>query len=243
MRKSVGFPGRHRRRELPWVKENGDGWKGNRPVWQRGAGHRFGGDAADHRGKRGQRLPAGSGKRFLHGVGKAPAEPKPGVFYLYSLYLEDEARGSTPDYEGAYPEEPYRHRSKEIGKALYAAMDIQREDRERRRWWGLRGLRFFDAPAVILLCMDEALGSPDFRFDLGCLTQNLCLAAMEFGLGTCVEEQAVYYQRGIREVLKIPASKTMVIGIAIGYPDPDFPANAVRSAREPVDAMTQWFGF
>lgn len=162
---------------------------------------------------------------------------------LREMNLEDEARGSTPDYEGAYPEEPYRRRSKEIGKALYAAMDIQREDRERRRWWGLRGLRFFDAPAVILLCMDEALGSPDFRFDLGCLTQNLCLAAMEFGLGTCVEEQAIYYQRGIREVLKIPASKTLVIGIAIGYPDPDFPANAVRSAREPVDAVTQWFGF
>lgn len=162
---------------------------------------------------------------------------------LREMNLEDEARGSEPDYEGAYPGEPYRHRSKDIGKALYAAMDIQREDRERRRWWGLRGLRFFDAPAVILLCMDQALGSPDFRFDLGCLTQNLCLAAMEFGLGTCVEEQAIYYQRGIREVLKIPASKTMVIGVAIGYPDPDFPANAVRSAREPVDAMTQWFGF
>lgn len=157
--------------------------------------------------------------------------------------MEDDERGAAPDYEGAYPEEPYRHRAKEIGKALYAAMEIRREDRERRKWWGQRGLRFFDAPAVVLLCMDRSLGSEDFRFDLGCLTQNLCLAAMEYGLGTCVEEQAIYYQRGLREVLGVPESKRFVIGVAMGYPDPDFAANRVKSAREPVDAVTRWFGF
>lgn len=157
--------------------------------------------------------------------------------------LEDNARGVPPDYEGAYPEEPYRHRAKDIGRALFAAMDIRREDRERRRWWGLRGYQFFGAPAVILLCMDQALGSQDFRFDLGCLAQNLCLAAMEFGLGTCIEEQAISYQRGIREVLSLPPSKIPVTGVAIGYPDPDFAANGVKSQREPVDSVTSWFGF
>lgn len=157
--------------------------------------------------------------------------------------MEDDRNGVKPDYEGVYPGDPYRRRAKEIGKALYAAMDIRREDQERRRWWGQRGLRFFDAPAVVLLCMDRALGSEDFRFDLGCLAQNLCLAAMEYGLGTCVEEQAVYYQRGIREVLGLPESKIPVIGVAIGYPDGSFAANRVKSLREPVDTLTGWYGF
>lgn len=162
---------------------------------------------------------------------------------LRAMNMEDDERGTAPDYEGAWPGEPYRHRAKEIGKALYEAMEIRRDDRERRKWWGQRGLRFFDAPAAVLLCMDRALGSEDFRFDLGCLTQNLCLAAMEFGLGTCVEEQAIYYQRSLREVLEVPESKIFVIGVAIGYPDSDFAANGVRSRREPVDAVTRWFGF
>ncbi len=162
---------------------------------------------------------------------------------LRRFNMEDSQNHVKPDYEGVYPEDPYRKRAKEIGKALYAAMGIQREDREKRRWWGERGLRFFDAPAVVLLCMDRALGSQDFRFDLGCLAQNLCLAAMEYGLGTCVEEQAIYYQRGIREVLGVPESKILVIGVAIGYPDDSFAANHVKSLREPVDTVTSWYGF
>lgn len=157
--------------------------------------------------------------------------------------LADNGAGVPLDFEGTYPEEPYRHRSKDLGKALFAAMDIRREDRERRSWWGRRGYQFFGAPAVILLCMDQSLGSEEFRFDLGCLAQTLCLAALEYGLGTCIEEQAISYQRGIREVLGLPASKIPVTGIAIGYPDPAFPANSVRSEREDPDTVTQWFGF
>ena len=35
----------------------------------------------------------------------------------------------------------------------------------------------------------------------------------------------------------------MICGIAIGYPDDDFPANGVVSQREDVDQMTVWYGF
>lgn len=72
----------------------------------------------------------------------------------------------------------YKQRSREIGKALFAAMDIQRGDTARRRQWGQRGLRFFDAPAVIILCMDQALDNTTFRLDMGCVIQNICLAAI-----------------------------------------------------------------
>ena len=37
-------------------------------------------------------------------------------------------------------------------------------------------------------------------------------------------------------------SKKIVIAIAIGYPDWDFPANAVETEREPVEAITTWIG-
>ena len=137
----------------------------------------------------------------------------------------------------------YKQRSREIGKALFAAMDIQRSDTARRRQWGQRGLRFFDAPAVIILCMDQALDNTTFRLDMGCVIQNICLAAMEYGLGTCVELQAVLYQQTLRRHLHIPESKRIVSGIAIGYPDWDFPANQVVSTRVPIDEITAWHGF
>ncbi len=137
----------------------------------------------------------------------------------------------------------YQARRKEIGIRLLSEMGIAREDKEGRQNWLERGFRFFDAPAVILLLMDKSLDETMFRFDMGCVTQNICLAAMEYGLGTCVEYQAVLYHEGFRKYLQIPESKRFVCGIAIGYPDETFPANRVISAREDTDTITQWYGF
>lgn len=137
----------------------------------------------------------------------------------------------------------YRERRVELAKQLFAAMDITRGDRERRSWWDQRGFRFFDAPVAIILLMDSALDEGTFRFDMGCIAQNICLAAMEFGLATCVEDQAIMYQRGLHKYLDIPHNKRFVTGIAIGYPDWDFPANNVVSTRVDVDDVTSWYGF
>lgn len=160
------------------------------------------------------------------------------VYNLKSL-----ADGNPPDrWEAAYPE-PYLGRGKEIGRQLFNAMGIQRGDRARRAWWSERGYRFFDAPALILVYMDGSLEGTAPWFDLGCVTQNICLAALSFDLGTCVEEQAVTFQKGLLALLELPASTKLAYGIAIGYPDWSFPANQVVSRREPVDVITHWYGF
>ena len=135
----------------------------------------------------------------------------------------------------------YRQRQVVVGKQLFAAMNIQREDREKRNAWTERGYRFFDAPAMILVCMEKSL-SDAYRFDLGCFVQNLCIAAMEYGLGTCVEYQAVYYENGLREYLALPEEQIPVVGIAIGHPDPDFPANDVVTEREALENFVCWYG-
>lgn len=137
----------------------------------------------------------------------------------------------------------YRRRRVDIAKQLYGAMGIAREDRPRRNWWLERGYRFFDAPAAIILYMDSSLDVSAYRFDMGCVTQNICLAAQAYGLGTCVEYQAVTYQDVLRKHLAIPESKYIVCAIAIGYPDPNFPANHVVSTREMLDNNTTWYGF
>lgn len=51
------------------------------------------------------------------------------------------------------------------------------------------------------------------------------------------------YQETLRRNLHIPENKRIVCGIAIGYPDWEFPANQVISTRVPVDEITTWCGF
>ena len=79
--------------------------------------------------------------------------------------------------------------------------------------------------------------------DIGSLMQSICLAALKYGLGTCIAKQGVYYPDVLRKIAGIPESKRIVIAIAIGTPDWDFPANAVETDREPPEAITTWVGF
>lgn len=161
---------------------------------------------------------------------------------IADMNVKSYLNGETPDYEEASFEGVYRQRQIGVAKQLFKAMDIAREDKEKRSWWTSRGFGFFGAPAAFIIYMDEEL-SPLCKFDIGCLVQNICLSAMEYGLETCVEIQAIMYEKGLREVIKLPENKKLVVGIAIGYPDEDFPANGVKSERAPLEEVTSWYGF
>ena len=152
-------------------------------------------------------------------------------------------RAEAGDLDLHYGEGIYRPRRVEVGRQLFAAMDIAREDKEKRLWWTARGFRFFDAPAAIILMMDNSADEYSSRLDMGCVIQNICLAAMEYGLGTCAAYQAITYQEPLRRNLPCAAGKRFVCGIAIGYPDEAFPANGVITSRLDTDEITSWYGF
>jgi len=121
----------------------------------------------------------------------------------------------------------YKQRQINLAKQLFKAMDIPREDKEKRAWWLERGFRFFDAPAAIIIATDKVLGEAGPLLDLGAVMQNICLAALQFDLGTCIEDQGVLYPEVFREQAGVPPTKRLIIAIALGYPDPDFPANLI----------------
>ena len=137
----------------------------------------------------------------------------------------------------------YRRRQVALAKQLFQLMEIGIEDTEKKRQWLERGLRFFDAPAAIVIVVDRSIVERVPLLDIGAVMQSICLAALSRGLGTCIEDQAALYPEVMRSFAGIPESKRIVISIAIGYPDWGFPANAVQSAREPIDAITTWCGF
>jgi len=160
--------------------------------------------------------------------------------------LEEQFRaGAAPDAD--LPIEAftgvYRKRQVEVGIALYQLMGIGREDTEKKSQWFLKLLRAFDAPNLIIVSMDEEIsGTFLSMFGLGTVAQTIALAAVNHGLGTCINGMVVSYSKVVKQIADIPESKKLVIGIAIGYPDWDFPANKLQSTREPLDNIVAWRG-
>lgn len=126
---------------------------------------------------------------------------------------------------------------------------IAREDKERRKWWLLQGLRLFEAPCVIYVLIDRSLylqgDGPNVWpvFDCGLVSENIMLLAPRYGLGTIAQIQAVAYPDTLRKTLRIPDSKLIMLGIAIGYPDWDDAINQLCSERDPLDSISTWHGF
>jgi len=137
----------------------------------------------------------------------------------------------------------YRQRQVDLAKQLFQLMDISREDKEKRAKWMERGFRYFDAPAAIIISTDRCLSENGPLLDIGALIQTICLTALHFGLGTCIEDQGVAYPEVLRKYGCIPDSKRIIAVLAIGYPDWDFPANKVESERESIKNLATWFGF
>ncbi|MFH2129943.1 MAG: nitroreductase [bacterium] len=161
--------------------------------------------------------------------------------------IEALTSGTPPRPEMAFLEKfqnEYKQRQVGLAVQLFKLMGIAREDGQAKFGWMQRGFRFFDAPAAIILTYDKILDPALLSyFDLGCLTQSICLAALNYDLGTCIHSQGVMYPQVTRKHVDIPDSKKIFISISIGYPDWDFAANKVQSGREPVTNVTKWFGF
>lgn len=141
------------------------------------------------------------------------------------------------------PDTVYQKRRVELTKQLFQLMEIPRDDKEKRTQWLERGFRYFDAPVAIIISVDRLLSEEGPLIDIGSVMQTICLTALNYGLGTCIEYQGVMYPEVLRQYAGIPESKRILAAIAVGFPDWDFPANKVESARELVDNITSWCGF
>ena len=137
----------------------------------------------------------------------------------------------------------HRHRQVEIAKQFFATMGIAREDKERREDWVLRGFRQFDAPVSLVLTYDREMDPGAIgHFDMGALSYGIVLAAWDRGLGTVINGQGIMRSDIVREVLQLPDNEVIMTCIALGYPDDDFSANAVKSHRESNDSIIQYHG-
>ncbi len=143
------------------------------------------------------------------------------------------------EYAGAH-----RERQIDIAKQLFAAMGIERHDKDQRQDWVLRGFRQFDAPVSIVITYDRSIHGGDIApFDCGAVANALVNAAWSRGLGCVINSQGIMQSPVVREHAGIADDQVIMICVALGWPDETFPANAVVSRRKSVDEAVTFVGF
>lgn len=130
-----------------------------------------------------------------------------------------------------------------VGKAMYAAMGIGREDVEARTKFMGANLVSFGAPAVLLCYFDRRMGPPQWS-DVGMWLQTIMLLLRGEGLDSCPQEFLSVYAKLIKEFLGV-SDETHIFfcGIAIGYRVEENPVNNFLREREPIDGNVKFLGF
>lgn len=153
----------------------------------------------------------------------------------------DRGVAAEPDYLNSPAELHGLHaeRARAAGAATLAAKGIDRHDPAARRAHLRDNLRFYGAPvAMILHLPGDAV--PGYFLATGCFLQNLMLALVASGLGSCPQFSVAGYSRTIKEFLGLPASQIIVCGLAVGYPDGEAPVNRAVPERAPLDEFVEW---
>ena len=157
--------------------------------------------------------------------------------------IGDHIQGGNIDQPGfsTYPSplgEPFRDRRYACGEKMYEALEIPREDKAGRLHQVLRNFCFFDAPVGIILTMHDDMNEAQ-ALDIGIYAQSLMLLARERGLDTCPQLAWSVWPVGVRQALGLGDDEKVMMGIALGYSDPDAPVNHLQQPRASLDETTR----
>lgn len=157
--------------------------------------------------------------------------------------LEAKEKGITEEPEmDYYPEtwkNPYKERRFKCGLALYSAIGIKRGDVEARKEAWFRNYKFFDAPVGLFFSMPKCLGT-GYLVDMGIFIQTVALAALDFGLSTCIQASLAEYPNTVKRILDIPDTFSLICGMSLGYEDKNAPINSFRTQRVSIEDFVNW---
>ena len=77
----------------------------------------------------------------------------------------------------------------------------------------------------------------------GAVATNLVNAAWSRGLGAVINSQGIMQSPVVREHAGVADDQVIMICVAMGWPDENFPANAVVSNRKSVEEAVRFVGF
>jgi nitroreductase len=133
-------------------------------------------------------------------------------------------------------------RMKMMRDARMKLLGLDPDSPESMKIAGANGARLFGAPVLIVLTMDKVLDKWAV-YDIGMLSQNICLSAQAAGLGTLIGMAFVSQPDILRAELGIPDDQIIVIGIGLGYFDQKSKYNDFVSSRRPIGETITLKGF
>ncbi|MFB0521386.1 MAG: nitroreductase [Desulfatiglandales bacterium] len=99
---------------------------------------------------------------------------------------------------------------------------------------------FYGAPSAIVVTIDQVFSNSRL-VDVGIAVGYMLLAAYDMGLGTCPIGLISALADEIKEMLTIPEEKDVVMGVALGYPDPDSQVNLAVTSRVAIDEVARFY--
>lgn len=147
------------------------------------------------------------------------------------LPIPDKSKGET-GLQGIY-----RERQVALAKQIFQKLGIAKGDDKGLQDYMESMYRFYDAPIVIVIVIDQMLKLTWPVVDIGIMAQTIALGALEYGLGTCIMRAIVDYPEQVRKAVGISKSKKIMLGLALGYPDRDHPLNKFVSEREKLENL------
>ena len=137
----------------------------------------------------------------------------------------------------------YQARLQELGAKMYGALQVSREDTEKRVDIAAANLTSFGAPVLLLCHFPKLMKEPQWS-DVGMWLQTVMVLLRGEGLDSCPQEWMGLYGRTIKAHLGLDMEGTMLFcGMAIGYRDPDHPVNNFARSRVPLDEAVRFIGF
>ncbi|HEX6361342.1 MAG TPA: nitroreductase [Albitalea sp.] len=161
---------------------------------------------------------------------------------ILAAYDDPEEAATHREAYAYYPTEwhsPYIERRRKIGWDLYGLLGIGRADKARMHDQHGRNYLFFDAPVGLFFTIDRRLERGSW-LDYGMFLQNVMLAAVGRGLGTCPQAAFIRFHRIVMAHLGAPDGEMLVCGMSLGHPDPHAIENTLATERDPVAAFTRF---
>jgi nitroreductase len=162
--------------------------------------------------------------------------------------LQERLLASQPDapmeYDFSAPGkvEKYQSRLRTLGAQMYSSMSIGRDEKDMRDAFARANILSFGAN-VLLLCHFPKLMKEAQWSDVGMWLQTIMLLLRGEGLDSCPQEYMGMYGRTIKDELGLPDDTLLFCGLAIGWREPESPANNFERERVPLEEHVTFLGF
>ncbi len=143
----------------------------------------------------------------------------------------------------AYPSplwEPQRSWRYKLGEDMYGLLGIAKDDKAGRMRWLANNVRFFGAPVGIIITGNDKLHMPQ-HLDVGIYLQSLMLLAREAGLHTAPQGWWRSWPDTARKHLNYPEDEQVLVGMSLGYGNPDAPVNDLYADRADLDELVHFY--